>query len=105
MVRNKETTSMLKNRSVPPCTVIPVLYYPDPTAAAAWLCKAFGFGVRLRIGKNHRIQMKAGDGFLVVAEATSPAVQAEAKAAGTQAVLLRVDDAFTDCEKAPPAGA
>jgi len=96
--------NMRKNRSVPPCTLIPVLYYPDPSVAAEWLCKAFGFAVRLRIG-NHRIQMKAGDGFLVVAEATSPAVPAEAKAAGTQAVMIRVEDALTHCERARAAGA
>ena len=50
---------MRNNRSVPPCPVIPVLYYPDPSAAAEWLEKAFGFTVRLRIA-NHRIQMRGG---------------------------------------------
>ena len=58
---------MRPNRSVPPCTIIPVLVYPDPGAAADWLSKAFGFTVRLRIA-NHRIQMKAGDGCLTLAE-------------------------------------
>jgi len=94
---------MLKNRSVPPCTVIPVLYYADPGAAAEWLCKAFGFKVRLRIGKNHRIQMKASDGCLVVAEGT--ASKTEAKVAGGHAVMIRVDDAFAHCERARAAGA
>ena len=32
---------MRKNRSVPPCPVIPVLIYPDPSVAAEWLSKAF----------------------------------------------------------------
>ena len=96
---------MLKNRSVPPCTVIPVLYYADPTEAAEWLSKAFGFKVRLRIGKNHRIQMKAGDGCLVVAEGTSPSLQAEPKVAGGHAVMVRVEDALAHCERARAAGA
>src|SRR5262245_65217237 len=96
---------MLKNRSVPPCTVIPVLYYPDPSEAAEWLCKAFGFKVRLRIGKNHRIQMKAGDGCLVVAEGTLPALKTEAKVAGGHAVMIRVDDALAHCDRARSAGA
>jgi uncharacterized glyoxalase superfamily protein PhnB len=48
---------MLSNQSAPPCTLIPVLYYPDLDAAAEWLCNAFGFTVHLRIG-NHRIQLK-----------------------------------------------
>ena len=55
------------NRSVPPCPVIPVIVYPDPSAAADWLSKAFGFRVRLRIA-NHRIQMRAGDGCFTIAE-------------------------------------
>ena len=96
---------MRKNRSVPPCTVIPVLYYPDPTAAADWLCKAFGFKVRLRIGKNHRIQMKAGDGCFVLAEGTLPALKTDAKVAGSHAVMIRVEDALAHCERARAAGA
>jgi uncharacterized glyoxalase superfamily protein PhnB len=88
---------MLKNRSVPPCTVIPVLYYPDPGAAADWLCKAFGFTIRLRIG-NHRIQMKAGDGCFVVADGTAPAGHAHA-------TMVRVDDAHAHCEHARQNGA
>ena len=58
---------MLSNRSVPPCTVIPVLIYPDPSVAADWLCAAFGFTVRLRIA-NHRIQMRVGSGCITIAE-------------------------------------
>ena len=57
---------MRLNRSVPPCTVIPVLIYPDPGVAADWLSKAFSFTVRLRIA-NHRIQMKAGAGCFTIA--------------------------------------
>ena len=94
---------MLKNRSVPPCTVIPVLYYPDPSEAAEWLCKAFGFKVRLRIGKNHRIQMKAGDGCLVVAEGTVP--KTDVKVTGGHTVMIRVEDALAHCERARTAGA
>jgi uncharacterized glyoxalase superfamily protein PhnB len=96
---------MLKNRSVPPCTVIPVLYYPNPSEAAEWLGKAFGFKVRLRIGKNHRIQLKAGDGCLVVAEGTLPALETDAKVAGGHAVMVRVADARAHCERARAAGA
>jgi uncharacterized glyoxalase superfamily protein PhnB len=88
---------MIANRSVPPCTVIPVLYYPDPGVAADWLCKAFGFTIRLRIG-NHRIQMKAGDGCFVVAEGTMPADKAHL-------TLVRVDDARGHCKHAETAGA
>jgi len=89
---------VLTNRSVPPCTVIPVLYYPDPRAAAEWLCNAFGFTVRLRIGENHRVQMKFGDGCLIVAEGKIAAEE-------SSYVMLRVHDAKSHCEHARQAGA
>jgi uncharacterized glyoxalase superfamily protein PhnB len=38
---------MLANRSMPPCTVIPELAYPDVGQAIEWLCDAFGFTLRL----------------------------------------------------------
>jgi uncharacterized glyoxalase superfamily protein PhnB len=58
---------MLPNRSMPSSTVIPQLAYPDVAQAAAWLSEVFGFTVRLRIA-DHRIQMNAGDGHIVVVE-------------------------------------
>lgn len=83
---------MLANRSVPPCTVIPQILYSDVTTAADWLCAAFGFTVRLRIG-NHRIQMKVGDGCLILAEGVVPDAQG-------QRVMIRVADAVAHCERA-----
>ena len=47
---------MIENRSVPSATVIPELAYPDVGVACDWLCRAFGFRERLRIG-NHRAQL------------------------------------------------
>lgn len=35
------------NRSMPAATVIPVITYPDISAATEWLEKAFGFSIRL----------------------------------------------------------
>jgi hypothetical protein len=58
---------MISNRSIPRATVIPVLAYPDVNQAAAWLCDAFGFSVRLRIG-DHRVQLNVGDGAVIVRE-------------------------------------
>ena len=88
---------MLFNRSVPPCTVIPVLIYPDPSAAAEWLGKAFGFTVRLRIA-NHRIQMRAGEGCFTIAEGDIPPTRCHI----TQ---VRIEDARAHCERARQAGA
>jgi uncharacterized glyoxalase superfamily protein PhnB len=59
---------MKANRSIPRSTVIPVLIYPDVREAVAWLGAAFGFVERLRIGDNHRSQLRVGDGAVIVAE-------------------------------------
>ena len=88
---------MRSNRSVPPCPVIPVLRYPDPSAAAAWLEKAFGFTVRLRIA-NHRIQMRAGEGCFTIAEGSV----IPNHSCGVQ---VRIEDALAHCERARMAGA
>jgi len=88
---------MRLNRSVPPCAVIPVLIYPDPAAAAAWLSMAFGFTVRLRIA-NHRIQMKAGEGCFTIAEGT-------VLPNNSQSVQVRIEAASAHCERARQNGA
>ncbi len=85
------------NRSVPPCAVIPVLYYPDPGIAAEWLIKAFGFTVRLRIA-NHRIQMRAGEGCITVAEGSVVPER-------SHVTQIRIEDALTHCERARKNGA
>ena len=59
---------MKANRSVPDATVIPVLIYPDVRQAVDWLSAAFGFAERVRIGENHRSQLRFGDGALIVAD-------------------------------------
>ncbi len=69
---------MLANRSIPAATVIRVLAYRDVHEAAAWLCEAFGFSVRLRIS-DHRVQLNAGEGAVTVREMRgSAAAQAPA---------------------------
>ena len=88
---------MRPNRSAPPCAVIPVLRYPDPGAAATWLGRAFGFTVRLRIA-NHRIQMRAGEGCLTIAEG-------DAVPSHSFMVQVRIEDARGHCERAARAGA
>lgn len=88
---------MRYNRSVPPCPVIPVIAYPDPSAAAEWLCRAFGFTVRLRIA-NHRIQMRAGEGCFTIAEGN-------AAPNGSCHIQVRVEDVPAHCERARQSGA
>jgi uncharacterized glyoxalase superfamily protein PhnB len=93
---------MLANRSIPRATVIPVLAYPDVNQAAAWLCTAFGFSVRLRIG-DHRIQLNVGEGAVIVREMRPG--EENAPHGGGCSVLIRVDDADVHCERARDHGA
>ena len=95
---------MKKNRSVPEATVIPVLIYPDVREAVAWLCQAFGFVERVRIGDNHRSQLRFGDGAVIVADVRGdrhPPRPGEI----THSVMVRVDDARAHCDGARTRGA
>jgi uncharacterized glyoxalase superfamily protein PhnB len=95
---------MKANRSVPAPAVFPVLIYPDVREAAAWLCAAFGFTERVRIGDGHRVQLRLGDGALVVAE---PHGDRQPPRAGgvSHSVTVRVEDARGHCERARECGA
>ncbi|SEM59553.1 Uncharacterized conserved protein PhnB, glyoxalase superfamily [Streptacidiphilus jiangxiensis] len=85
--------------------MIPVLVYPDVRAAVAWLTAAFGFAERLRIGEDHRSQMRIGaDGAVIVAdvhgERTPPRPGAE-----THVIKVRVEDVDAVFARARAAGA
>lgn len=84
--------------------MIPVLTYPDVRAAVAWLAAAFGFTERVRIGEDHRAQLRFGDGALIVAD-TGSERQAPVPGGVTHSVLVRVDDARAHCERARAHGA
>jgi uncharacterized glyoxalase superfamily protein PhnB len=86
---------MRADRSVPTATVIPELPYENVDAASDWLCRAFGFRERLRIG-DHRAQLVLGDGAVILTSRT-PREYA--------ALLVRVDDADRHHEQAKKAGA
>jgi uncharacterized glyoxalase superfamily protein PhnB len=86
------TTSVRNNnRSIPPSTVIPVLIYPDVREAVEWLSTVFGFQERIRIGENHRSQLRIGDGAVIIGDVRGerrPPRHGEA----THSVMVRVDD-------------
>ena len=85
---------MIENRSMPPGSVIPELGYEDVGEAAEWLCRAFGFSERLRIG-DHRIQLRVGDGSVVATD----------RGAARSTVMVRVEDADAHHERAEREGA
>jgi uncharacterized glyoxalase superfamily protein PhnB len=85
---------VIANRSVPSSTVIPELPYPDVVEASRWLCTAFGFRERLRIG-DHRAQLEYGSGAVIVTQGGG----------GGCSVLVRVGDLDAHHDRALTAGA
>jgi uncharacterized glyoxalase superfamily protein PhnB len=93
------------NRSIPAATVVPVLIYPDVRAAVAWLEAAFGFRERVKIGEDHRAQMRVGDdGAMIVADVRHDR-RPPRPGESTSSVLVRVEDANAHCERARAHGA
>lgn len=78
---------MLENRSMPRSTVIPELPYHDVREASAWLCRAYGFTMRLSMG-SHRAQLNVGEGAVVL---TSIDESSELQS-NHVAILIRVAD-------------
>ena len=95
---------MKVNRSIPMSTVIPVLIYPDVRAAVAWLSAAFGLAERVRIGENHRAQLRFGDGAVIVVDVRGERRPPRAGEV-THSVVARVEDARAHCERARAHGA
>lgn len=96
---------MNHNRSVPPPTVVPVLFYPDVRQAVTWLTRAFGFAERVRIGESHRAQMSIGeDGAVILADVRGEQ-QAPQEGIVAHVVKVRVDDVGAQFERAIAYGA
>jgi uncharacterized glyoxalase superfamily protein PhnB len=93
---------VIQNRSVPDASVIPELAYDDVLEASEWLCNAFGFKERLRIGA-HRVQLVFGNGALIAIERDETV--GEGSEVLTHAVLVRVANANRHHEQAVKAGA
>jgi uncharacterized glyoxalase superfamily protein PhnB len=95
------------------------IFYEDAAVAIDWLCKAFGFEVRLKVeGDNGRIEhseLLYGEGLVMVgsrrdADPKRPyaALFKSPKSLGganTQSLMLFVDDADAHCAQARAAGA
>ncbi len=99
------------------------LFYEDPAAAIAWLCKAFGFEVRIKVeGEGGRIEhseLEYGEGLIMVGGCGAKYADRDAKAPWkancasprmlrgmmTQNLCVHVDDADAHCARARAAGA
>lgn len=92
------------------------LYYQDAAKAIDWLCKAFGFEVRIRVdgegGTVRHSELVFGDGLIMVAsvDAARPGAghrksPRDVGGANTQNMMVFVDDVDAHCERARSAGA
>jgi uncharacterized glyoxalase superfamily protein PhnB len=95
--------------------ISPSLYYDDPRAAIEWLCRAFGFEVRLLVegdgGRVDHSELVLGGGVIMVSGTDKVQsydfVRSPAQVGGgnTQNLFVYVDDADAHCARAREAGA
>jgi uncharacterized glyoxalase superfamily protein PhnB len=91
------------------------VYYERAAEAIDWLCKAFGFEVRLKVegdgGRVEHSELVYGEGLVMVGEADRgdkyPHRRAPSKIGGanTQSMMVYVDDVEAHCQRAREAGA
>src|SRR5437763_11758334 len=91
------------------------IFYDDAAGAIDWLCRAFGFEVRLKVegdgGRIEHSELTYGDGLVMVAEASRrekfayPRSPREVGGGNTQNLMVYVDDVEAHCERARAAGA
>lgn len=89
------------------------LYYDDAHAAIDWLCRAFGFEVRLKVeaddGSIAHSELVFGDGVIMVSSPKRdkvPYSRTPTQAGGnTQNMMVYVDDVEAHCRRAEAAGA
>jgi uncharacterized glyoxalase superfamily protein PhnB len=88
------------------------IFYDDPAAAIDWLCRAFGFKVRLKVegedGSIHHSELEYADGLVCVGDAKRRPRQASPRSIGganTQSLMVFVDDAVAHCDHARASGA
>ena len=95
------------------------VFYQDAQAAIDWLCRAFGFAVRLKVeGEGGRIEhseLTYGEGLIMVGQEGGSSTERPWKArmrsprsvdgANTQCLMLFVDDADAHCAHARQHGA
>jgi uncharacterized glyoxalase superfamily protein PhnB len=94
------------------------LYYQDPAKAIDWLCRAFGFELRLKIegdgGRIEHSELTFGDGLIMVGDERAGPQHPQSTyrrsprsigGGNTQNMMLYVDDVDSHCARARAAGA
>ena len=98
---------MMKNRSSPTATVVPILVYEDVGKALEFLTRAFGFKERLRAeygGSINHAQMDIGDGSIIIGKQGGP-FKVPAGDTVSQYAHINVDNVDQHFVKAKAAGA
>src|SRR5882762_1586496 len=95
-------TRIVKNRSAPAATIVPILIYEDVSQAIEWLCRTFGFTERLRAerdGVTSHAQLAVAEGAIMLGRQGGPyrAPQGEEV---TAYVHVAVDDLDRHFERA-----
>jgi uncharacterized glyoxalase superfamily protein PhnB len=92
------------------------LYYQDPVRAIDWLCRAFGFEVRIKVegpdGSIEHSELAFGEGLIMVGgdrkDRSEWAYRRSPRSIGganTQNLMVYVDDVEAHCQRARAAGA
>ncbi|MGH8231782.1 MAG: VOC family protein [Steroidobacteraceae bacterium] len=94
------------------------VFYQDAAAAIEWLCKAFGFKLRLKVedrdGRIEHSELVYDGGLVMVAQEDAQASRSwksvmrsprSLDGASTQAIMFFVDDVDRHCEQARAHGA
>ena len=88
------------------------LYYDEPAAAIDWLCRAFGFEVRLKVegepGEIIHSELMIGDGLVMVGSTTRRPFRKSPRSLegnNTQSIMVHVEDIEAHCQRARAAGA
>jgi uncharacterized glyoxalase superfamily protein PhnB len=92
------------------------LFYQDAAKAIDWLCRAFGFEVRLKVesdgGVIEHSELVLGDGLVMVGTAGKGGPESaywksprQLSGANTQSLFVYVDDVDAHCARARAAGA
>lgn len=101
----QSTQASTSIRTMPDCTIIPVLHYKDVAEAIEWLCNTFGFTERWRIA-NHRAQLAYERGAIAITELSAgPGAKGDSGLGTRHQVMMRVKDARAHCEHARKNGA
>ena len=90
------------------------LYYPDAGKAIDWLCRAFGFELRMKVegdgGRIEHSELLFGEGLIMVASEKLEKFPKHRPpsalgGANTQNMMVYVDDVDAHCKRAREAGA